>query len=78
MKIVWYPDSAAGLTHADNVKLPVKFSDAALFTTMSPEPLKDTALLTLPAVLVTPVERVPVLLFPDESAVVVPDVSSKA
>src|SRR6266436_9445309 len=63
-----------GFTHASNVIPFVRRSEGASLTVTRPlVPLKTKALPNLPWVVqVTPLPSVPVLLFPEESATVVP------
>src|SRR5262245_60167515 len=72
------PLSDAGLTQASSVIRWVRSREAASATvTQLLVPLKERAFPYLPAVVHVAPERVPVLLVPEESAVVVPAPSSK-
>src|SRR3954471_3893401 len=69
--------TAVGFTHASSVIPAVRFSEVALATVTSAlVPLNDRALPNLPVVAQVALVRVPLLLLPDESAVVVPVPSS--
>ena len=72
--------SAVGLTQASAVIPVVRLSELELLTlTQAFVPLKESALPNLPALAPAQVvfETVPVLPFPERSAVVVPEPSSK-
>jgi hypothetical protein len=69
--------TAVGFTQASRVIALVSCSDAAFGTvTRELDPLKESAPLYLPAVVLVTFARVPLLPFPEASETVVPEVSS--